>query len=175
MSWRQVCWHRAQAPSAAFAVAQSVARANETVNAGQPRHRAGDLGAFTMPATGARPRRLCHPRRSRAMGRRSSRWPTWRRAAGITPLGPPRPLLRCAGREAPFSGYLQHFVTSGPAQAENIIADMTTACAFAAPPPKPSTTNAIIQPGPVFAGQSVMGQSYLRFFNTGTAAGHGSM
>lgn len=66
--------------------------------------------------------------------------------------------------ESAFSGYLQHLVTSA-----GVVADMTTACAFEAPAPI-FDTSALIQPGPVFSA-GAGGQSYLRFFNTGTAAG----
>ncbi len=66
--------------------------------------------------------------------------------------------------ESAFSGYLQHLVT-----VSGVVADMTPACSFAAPAPV-FDTNAQIQPGPVFAA-GTGGQSYLRFFNSGTAAG----
>ncbi|MBX7198757.1 MAG: hypothetical protein K1X51_05225 [Rhodospirillaceae bacterium] len=66
--------------------------------------------------------------------------------------------------EGAFSGYLQHLAINA-----GVVADMTTACAFTAPAPV-FDTNALIQPGPVFS-DGAGGQSYLRFFNTGTAAG----
>lgn len=66
--------------------------------------------------------------------------------------------------ESAFSGYLQHLTTNA-----GVVADMTTACAFEAPAPT-FGTSAMIQPGPVFSA-GAGGQSYLRFFNTGTAAG----
>lgn len=66
--------------------------------------------------------------------------------------------------EGAFTGYLQHLAIRA-----GVAADMTTACAFEAPPPV-FDSSALVQPGPVFTA-SAGGQSYLRFFNTGTAAG----
>jgi hypothetical protein len=62
--------------------------------------------------------------------------------------------------ESAFSGYLQHMATGA-----GVTADLTTACAFEAITPV-FDTNAVVQPGPVYAAQS-----FLRFFNTGAAAG----
>ena len=141
--------------SSTIVVAQSV-RGNDAVNEGN--HDAGAvtlgvfdagdgrrLGAFTTPVI---------PRNGQLMiaGSEIER--------GLSTRAPAYDIAV----ESAFSGYLQHLVT-----AAGVVADMTTACAFAAPAPT-FGTNALIQPGPVFA-SAAGGQSYLRFFNTGTAAG----
>ena len=138
-----------------IAVAQSV-RGNETVNAGNHDIAPVTLGLYDA-RDGARLGAYVTPPIPRN-GQITVAVADMERAAGITP-SPARPYY-VVQVESAFSGYLQHFVTSG-----GVVADMTTACAFASPPPS-FDTNAMIQPGPVFAAQS-----YFRFFNTGTAAG----
>ena len=148
----------AQSGVSSIVVAQAV-RGNESVNAGShdtvnvtlglfDARDGARLGAYVTPAI---------PRNGQAVIAVAD----MERAAGITP-NPARAYDVVV--ESAFSGYLQHLVTS-----DGVIADMTTACAFAAPAPAFDTA-AMIQPGPVFA-SSAGGQSYLRFFNTGTAAG----
>ncbi len=63
--------------------------------------------------------------------------------------------------------FLQHLVDN---RQVGVITDMTTACAFGVAPAALQTI-AIRTPGPLYSTAQVSAQSFLRFANTGTAAG----
>jgi hypothetical protein len=68
--------------------------------------------------------------------------------------------------EGAFAGFLQHLIDNRRA---GVTADMTTTCAMNTTPA--ATASGRLDAGTVYSSAQPTAQSYLRFYNTGTAAG----
>ncbi|MBL8629981.1 MAG: VCBS repeat-containing protein [Rhodospirillaceae bacterium] len=68
--------------------------------------------------------------------------------------------------ENAFAGFLQHLLTNAQS---GVITDMTTVCAINQAVPR--TANLLTRPSAILSTAQATSQSYLRFYNTGTAPG----
>ena len=78
----------------------------------------------------------------------------------------PHYIVKIEPTATPFTGFLQHLVSNVQA---GVITDMTTLCSFTGNPP--ATVASTLTPSLIFSSTQTASKSFLRFYNSGTAAG----